>query len=309
MKVLIVGGTGMIGGHAALHLSSLGYDVTILGRKRPSLPALAKISFLQGDYTREEITKEELAGYVTIIFAAGSDLRHVPENTDQNQYFLESNGVALPRFARLARDAGVKQFIHIGSFHIHTIPHVVENNEYLKSRKLASDGVVALATPEFSACSLDAPVIVGTVSGMDVLFFSAMTKYAQGKLEIPRYAPLGGSNFMSTKSLSQAIVGAMQHRSAISGKALVFGDENLSYQEYFSMYFRALGDDRQVPALDKEHPLFPAAARIAGDEMETISYDAQTHELLGNYQQNDVYRAVQEVVSEFRWTRDMKSSS
>jgi dihydroflavonol-4-reductase len=37
MKILVVGGTGMIGGHAALHLQALGHDVSVAGRNPPHL--------------------------------------------------------------------------------------------------------------------------------------------------------------------------------------------------------------------------------------------------------------------------------
>ena len=33
MKILVVGGTGLLGGHAALHLQSLGHQVSIAARK------------------------------------------------------------------------------------------------------------------------------------------------------------------------------------------------------------------------------------------------------------------------------------
>ena len=32
MKILVIGGTGMIGGHAALYLKSQGHDVTVAAR-------------------------------------------------------------------------------------------------------------------------------------------------------------------------------------------------------------------------------------------------------------------------------------
>lgn len=56
MKILIIGGTGMIGGTTALDLRSLGHEVTIAGRKpSPSnVPALAHLPYLQGDYLKLE---------------------------------------------------------------------------------------------------------------------------------------------------------------------------------------------------------------------------------------------------------------
>ena len=34
MKVLVIGGSGLIGGEAALHMSALGHDVSIMSRPR-----------------------------------------------------------------------------------------------------------------------------------------------------------------------------------------------------------------------------------------------------------------------------------
>ncbi len=46
MKVLVVGGTGLIGGHAALYLAGKGHDVTLMARSAPSVPALARLPFI-----------------------------------------------------------------------------------------------------------------------------------------------------------------------------------------------------------------------------------------------------------------------
>ena len=64
MKILVVGGTGLIGGHAALLLRSQGHTVAIAGRKAPSPgSALADLEFVQGDYinyTVEVVTNSDM---------------------------------------------------------------------------------------------------------------------------------------------------------------------------------------------------------------------------------------------------------
>ncbi len=47
MNVLVVGGSGLIGGDAALYLKSHGHNVTIMARNKPTAPALAALPFLQ----------------------------------------------------------------------------------------------------------------------------------------------------------------------------------------------------------------------------------------------------------------------
>ena len=77
-----------------------------------------------------------------------------------------------------------------------------------------------------------------------------------------RVQPAGGSNFISTQSLSEAIWGALQRGEA--GKAYLVGDENLSFADYFAAFFRAAGNPRDVPSLDQEHPLLPDIAIYTG---------------------------------------------
>ena len=299
MKILVIGGTGMIGGHAALYLKSQGHDVTVSGRKPPQATTeLAKLPFLQGDYVSSTFTVDDLKPFDAIVFAAGADIRHVPEGGDYDSHVLYANGEAVPAFAKLAKEAGVKHFIHIGSFYPHIAPELLDSNPYIRSRKLATDGISALADDTFHALSLDAPFVVGTVPGMSLPMFEAYTQYAQGKLGMPAFGPAGGTNFISTQSISEAVAGALE--SGENGKAYLIGDENLSFADYFKLFFRAAGNDVDVPSLDQEHPMLPDGAIFTG-RGNTVSYepDAKTMADLG-FRRNDIARAVNEVVAQFK---------
>ncbi|KAM5356553.1 hypothetical protein ACJ41O_003199 [Fusarium nematophilum] len=303
MKVLIVGGTGLIGGHAALFLQSQGHAVTIASRRRPeaTIPALFDMPFIRGDYLKSEITQQHLDSFEAVVFAAGSDVRHVPTGAPSaDEHFLQANGEGVPRFARLARDSGVKTFVHIGSFYPHVAPDLVESVAYVRSRKLAADGVTALATGEFHACSLDAPYIVGTVPGMDVPMFKAVVQYAEGKLGIPPFAPRGGTNYMSAQSLSEAILGALENSKLVSGKSILLGDENLSFAAFFKLFFEAVGHDTEIPTLGNEHPLMPRSSLYTGERQVSIDIDPYTSQLLGDYRRIDITNAVNEIVSQYR---------
>ena len=76
MKILVVGGTGALGGHCAIHLASKGHDVSVGGRN-PANPAtqMAAMPFVQGDYVAGDYTPEQLAGFDWVVFAAGNDPR------------------------------------------------------------------------------------------------------------------------------------------------------------------------------------------------------------------------------------------
>jgi len=299
MKILVVGGTGMIGGHAALYLRSKGHQVSIAGRNSPP-PAtpLDGLDFLRCDYIANDLPRAALGRFEALVFAAGNDIRHIPAGADADAHWQGANAEGVPRFFAAARDAGVHHAINVGSFYPQALPALVESNPYVRSRKLADDGVRALASPTFRAISVNAPFVAGAVPGLVVGMFKAYTAYAEGKFApMPEFAPPGGVNFISTTSLSEAIEGALNRGE--NGKAYLVGDQNLSFQDFFGAFFRAAG--RPVPpVLNQEHPMLPDSAIYFG-RGNTLYYepDAQETALLG-YRRNDVIRTVGEIVAQYR---------
>lgn len=300
MNILVIGGTGLIGGHAALYLNAQGNTVTLAARK-PAAPgsALAQFDVLQRDYVAGDFTRDDLARFDAIVFAAGNDIRHLPPGTDEAAHWERANVEAVPRVFALARDSGVKRAVLVGSFYPQVAPELIDTIPYVRSRHLADERVRALATPSFPVCSVNAPFVVGSVPGLRNEMFAAYTGYAEGKLAgLPVYGPAGGSNFISTQSLSEAIWGALQRGEP--GKAYLVGDENLSYADYFAAFFRAAGNPQPVPALDEAHPLLPDVAIYTG-RGNVISYEPDPADLaLLRYRRGDVQRAVDEVVAHCR---------
>lgn len=301
MKILVVGGTGMIGGTAALYLKGKGHDITIAGRRPPEeTTPLKDLPFIAGDYIEGTFTKEQLGQFEAIVFTAGNDIRHMPPGMDMSRFYEHchnANSIAVPRFAREAKEAGVRAFIHVGSFYPHIAPELVATNGYIRSRKDAAEGVTALADDSFHAISLDAPFVVGCVPGKSDAMFQAYVQYAEGKLGIPPFGPAGGTNFISALSLAEAIEGALERGK--NGKIYLVGDENLSFAKYFELFFRAVGNNAEVPSLDQEHPLLPDAALYTG-RGNTVSYEPDADATALGYRRNDIARAVGEIAAQFR---------
>lgn len=141
--------------------------------------------------------------------------------------------------------------------------------------------------------------MIGTVPTMDVPMAKAHVTYAQGKLGIPPFVPSGGVNYMSVRTLSEAIAGALEHPEEVADKTMLVGDQNLSYQQYFEKVFRAVGNDADVPIRKDEHPLMPSATLYAGDRQ--ISYEPTAEDLktLGVYTRHDIGAAIEEMVVQF----------
>jgi len=146
--------------------------------------------------------------------------------------------------------------------------------------------------------SINAPFVVGAVDGLVIPMFAAYTQYAEGKFApMPEFAPPGGTNFISTQSLAEAIEGGLE-RGAGGGSYLV-GDKNMSFQDYFGAFFEAVGREKP-PVRDEEHPMLPDSAIFFG-RGNNLFYetDPQVAALLG-YRRNDIIPAIREIVAQYR---------
>lgn len=299
MKILVVGGTGALGGHAAIHLASKGHDVSIGGRNpaNPDTP-MAAMPFVQGDYVAGDYTPEKLSGYDWVVFAAGNDPRHVPQGVDFTEFLIKANHEAVPAFFAAAREAGVKRAVQLGSYYQQAAPELLEGNSYIRSRKAACEGARAEARPGFDVVSVNAPFMVGSVPGLPSVIFDPYVQWAQGKIPIPHFGPTGGTNFMSFQSLSEAIEGALERGE--SGKAYLVGDENLTFTQYFQLFFDAVDSGVTVEERGEECPLLPDIAIPQGrGNWVRVNPEPAEVTLLG-YRRNDVANAVADVVAQFR---------
>ena len=258
MKTLIVGGNGFVGGYTALHFRDLGHDVTIMSRTKPKgTSRLNDLPFIRGDYVNDDFGDGRLEGFDWLVFAAGNDLGQFPQDgsISEADYFEKTNIIGLPRFFERAKRAGISRAAYMGSFYSFVAPENVEKIPYVRSRHLSDQAIRALSSPSFNVCSCALPWIVGYVPGLPVAHWEALAKYAQGKLEgIPDFAPPGGANFMTCRSVAEAMLGGLERGE--SGKSYLIGDVNLTWKDYFELWFRAAGRPRDLE-VRRGHPLVP----------------------------------------------------
>ncbi|AIT80563.1 NAD-dependent epimerase/dehydratase family protein [Novosphingobium pentaromativorans] len=293
MKILVIGGNGMVGGHAALRLAAAGHDVTLASRTRPDSGPLAQLAWKAVDYLAPD-AQAVLRGFDAAVFAAGQDPRHVPKGADAASHYAQANGEGVPRFFAAAKAAGVGRAVLIGSFYPQAAPELVETDPYVASRLAADEGARKLADDNFHVAVLNAPFIIGEVPGLIVPSADAMARWALGALDLPRVAPPGGVNVITCNTLSDAIEGALVRGE--NGKAWLIGDANLSYARYLGMFFEAAGDRAALELRDEPHPLIPDSAMLRG-RGKTIYYDVAPAEraTLG-YRQDDVWPTIRLIV-------------
>lgn len=291
-NILLVGGTGLTGAHAALHLRSIGYNVTLLSRSEPVLDCLRDFEHLAGNYVDDDLPSSTLRRFDHLVFAAGADIRQLPPGEDEATFFDKVNTRAIPRFFQRARDAGIQRAVYIGTYYPQVVPDKIQSSPYVRSRHLADEALRALNSASFTVCSLNAPFILGHVPGLVLPHLQVLVQYAAGRLQgVPIVAPAGGVNHITSKSMSEAIAGALQR--GVGGKAYLVGDENLSWKSYLEMYFAAAGNPQTLEVSFDEHPLLPDVILYAGRNA-VIQYEPDNDEL--GYSRNNVRAAIAELV-------------
>ena len=295
MKVLVVGGTGLTGATTARHLQQQGHEVTLMSRSRPSSPALADFPFIAGNYIEDDISEEQLAGFDWLVFAAGADIRMLPEGEDPEAFFTRANSEGIPRFFARARAAGIRRAAYLGTYYPQVVPDKVEASPYLKSRYLADRAIRAMSAEDFVVCSINAPFIIGVFPGVVDAHLAALVRDVAGKIEgLPLVAPAGGVLHITAQSLAEALEGALLRGE--SARAYLVGDEYFTWKDYFEEFCRALGEPRSLEVSTEEHPMLPDIIMYAGRNA-VIDYIPDNAPL--DYSTGKVSAAITDVVNAY----------
>lgn len=122
MKVLIIGATGLLGSQAAWALHQKGHELR--GLSLPPLPQMVAFppgmeqafgSYLDMD---DKALLSLMAGCEGLVFAAGVDER-VRVKAPCIYFFRKYNNLPLERILGLAKQAGVKHAVVLGSYFTH----------------------------------------------------------------------------------------------------------------------------------------------------------------------------------------------
>jgi len=98
---------------------------------------------------------------------------------------------------------------------------------------------------------------------------------------------------MSTQSLAEAVANALERGQG--GTSYLVGDENLSFADFFGLFFAAVENNADVPELDYEHPMLPDPAIVQG-RGNFIAYEPDATETsVLDYSRNDVARSIRQM--------------
>ena len=263
-NVIIIGGTGFLGYHAALEFLRRGYQVTSLAIPDVNLEGWypGEIAVVEGDVfslTPDEL-RARLGGFYAMVYAVGPDDRSVPD-APARQFFKEKLVETSAGVFEAARQAGVKRAVLLGSylsFFHREWPHLslAQRHPYIGARVDQADAVLSASGSEMETMILELPYIFGTMPNRIPLwkevFFDRLLKMN------PVFYPDGGSAMICVENVAEAIAGAVAYGQ--HGKQYPIGDMNLRWKEMFSIMFSAIGVRRRI--INVPHWVAAVAGRV-----------------------------------------------
>ena len=251
-NVLIIGGTGFLGYFAVQELTRRGHHVTTLAL--PPLPAPGlfpdETRILLADLNR--LTDDEVAnllrGQDAVIYAAGADDRVTPR-APAYPFFYKYNVEATRRLMTLARQAGVKKAVVLGSYFVHfdrIWPHLKlkEHHPYIRSRVEQEEAAITAGGTEMAVIILELPYIFGSMPGR-IPIWKPLIRYICSTPII--FYTRGGSNCIAVEHVGEAIAGAVEQ--GVGGQSYVIGDENLTWVELLEKLARLTGKEKSIISL------------------------------------------------------------
>ena len=245
MKVLMIGGTGLLGSQAARELISHGHSVHSI-----ALPPLPEGALLPPEMTltlanSNDMSDEELKKLFTgmdgFIFAAGVDER-VEGPSPIYDFFKKYNITPLERLLRLAKESGVKHAVIAGSYFSYFAKQypameLTRWHPYIRSRIDQETMALSFADDTFDVSILELPYIFGAQKGRKPVwvFLVEMIRNMKGAVLYPR----GGTAMVTVRQVGQAFAGALER--GRGGNAYPIGWFNLTWREMIGIMNKYMG--------------------------------------------------------------------
>lgn len=248
MKVLMIGGTGLLGSEGAAELIRRGHAVSTIALpplpQGARLPSEMKIEF--GNYmdmSDDEIGKN-FEGCEGFVFAAGVDER-VEGPPPVYDLFKKYNITPLERLLRIAKEQGVKHTVICGSYFSYFAKErpalrLTRWHPYIRSRIDQENMAMGFADTGFNVAVLELPYIFGAQPGRKPVwvFLVEMIRSMKKTTMFPK----GGTAMVIVKQVGQTIAGALERTQG--GACWPVGYYNMTWKEFLAIVHRYMG----VPA-------------------------------------------------------------
>lgn len=237
MKILVTGGTGLLGHHLCRSLVEGGHRVTAL--KRPtsntSLLTGVDLEFAPGDVTDPPSLDSAARGQEVVVHAAAHLAYWSRERDRQNQVNIEGTR----NVVRASQQAGVRRFVFVSSIAAIGFPDRgklpadesfqfnLEHGElnYAITKKRAEEHVLAACKTGLDGVIVNPATLFGTL-GDQYRGSEWVNKIRSRRLT---FYYLGGRNMVHVADVVQGLISAMER--GRTGERYILGGENLTYKE------------------------------------------------------------------------------
>ena len=240
-KLIILGGTGLLGYHTALLALKKGYEVASLSINDINLegwyPKEIKVNFMDVFEASEEELTKAMEGYDYMVYAIGPDDRITPP-APSYKFFHERLVNHCAKAFRAAEKAGVKKGVVFNSYFAYfdrEMPELklYERHPYVRAR-VDQAKKVNEEKGKMEVVVLELPYIFGTVYGRSPLWRDVfLNRFIKGKSML--FFPKGKTTMTTVKHIAESGVGAVLYGK--DGMRYPIGDEN---KDYHFMYVSSI---------------------------------------------------------------------
>ena len=252
-KIFVLGGAGFLGYHTVKEAVNRGYAVKTVDivelPENLKFKEEDKVEFIIKDFFNlpdQEIIHllEDCDGFV---YAGGVDERIVPKKPAR-KFFYEKNVLPTQKLARLAREAGVKDFVVFGSYtaqfaedNLELISYDYDKEPYVETRLLQEKLAMYEGEGSMNVSVLRLPYIFGTMEGK-IPLWSMFVDMLRGQDFMP--VTQGGAATVTVKQVGQAAISALENGKHRKTYALATG--YISFEDFYQKIIEELGQTEKT---------------------------------------------------------------
>jgi nucleoside-diphosphate-sugar epimerase len=244
VRILVVGGSGLIGAHVAEVLRERGHAVTATARTaQPGIDELLDLGGADVDGLRRL-----LAGHDGVVYAARTDEQQALRRPIY-PVFRADLVEPVVRLFTAARLEGLTRGVVMGSYYtyydrLQPRLRLTQRHTYIRCRVEQAREARAAAGADLPVAVLELPFVFGRAGDRLPNWSGPLERWARSRS--PLLAPVGGSAAASARSVALVAADALEQA---GGEDIPVADENLTWDEMMARIAAAVGRARPVRRL------------------------------------------------------------
>jgi dihydroflavonol-4-reductase len=263
MNIIVIGGTGLLGTHAAREAVLRGHSVTSVSRGGAhAVPEGARHIRCDIASASETELLRLFEGQDALVYALGLDDRR-PLPRLAYEALHDDHAVLCLRVLRAAKAAGARKAVVLGSYFTSLERQrpelrLSDAHPYVRTRGEQSRAVLAESVQGFDTFMLEIPYVIGSLPGRLppwTFLFDMLAAGGRSAFFFTR----GGTAAVTAVQVGQAALGAIER--GVGGTAYPLGGINLSWPDLARGFLTATAKVKRIRSLPR--PLFEAYGAIS----------------------------------------------